>query len=87
VLSFLNLPTFLIYGAVRGLGQTTPGGLLLEMLGAIVGRVYLQNKLGHKKYKSYLAVLVAGYGAGMGLVGMLGVAVALIAKSTTGTSY
>ena len=87
VLGFLNLPTFLIYGAVRGLGQTTPGGLLLEMLGAIIGKIYLERKFGHKKFKSYLAVLIAGYGAGMGLVGMLGVALALIARSTMGTSY
>ena len=87
VLMFLNMPTFLVYGAVRGLGQTTPGNLLAEMIGAIVGRLYLERKFGHQKYKLYLSVLLAGYGAGVGLVGMMAVALALIAKSTAGTGY
>src|SRR5690606_34380429 len=31
VLTALNLPTFLVFGAVRGLGQTMPGMIVLEM--------------------------------------------------------
>ena len=87
LLSFLNLPTFLIFGAVRGLGQTTPGTILFEIIGALVGRFYLQRKFGNRKYKQYVMTIMFGYGAGLGLVGMASVAVALIAKSTTTLGY
>ena len=87
VLSFLNLPTFLVFGAVRGLSQTSPGNLILELVGACIGRFYLQPKLGHQKYKRYVAILFAGFSAGIGLVAMGAVAVALIAKSTTPLGY
>ena len=87
VLSFLSLPTFLVYGAVRGLGQTTPGNVLAEMIGALLGRIYLQRRFGHRLYKTYMMVFVAGYGAGVGLVAMLAVALALIAASTGGKGF
>ena len=87
VLSFLNLPTFLVFGAVRGLGQMNPGAIFLEMLGALIGRFYLQPRLGHQKYKQYIAVLFAGFGAGIGLMAMASVAIALIANSTTPLGY
>jgi len=82
-LTFLNLPTFLVYGAVRGLGQTSPGHILFELAGAMVGRFYFQRKFGHEAYKKYVMVLFAGFSAGVGLIAMGAVAFALIAKSTT----
>ena len=87
VLGFLNLPTFLIFGVVRGLGQTTPGNVVPEMIGALIGRLYLQRKFGHRRYKQYVMVLFAGYGAGVGLIGMASVALALIAASTTSVGF
>jgi hypothetical protein len=87
LLSFLNLPTFLIYGVVRGMGQTTPGNVVPELIGAMVGRFFLQKKLGHQAYKQYVAVMFAGFGAGMGLIGMICVAFALIVKSTSTLGY
>jgi hypothetical protein len=87
VLSFLNLPTFLVYGVVRGLGQSTPGNVIPELIGALIGRFFLQKKLGHQAYKQYVAVMLAGFGAGMGLIGMSCVAFALIVKSTSALGY
>jgi hypothetical protein len=84
-LSFLGLPTFLIYGAVRGLNQSTPGGLFLELIGAFVGRFYLQKKFGPQLYKKYVMVVFAGFSAGVGLIGMGTVALVLIANSATPT--
>ena len=87
ILGFLNLPTFLIFGALRGLGQTSPGNIILEMIGALIGRFVLQRRFGHKRYKQYVAVLFAGYSAGVGLVAMASIAIALIVKSTTNVGY
>lgn len=87
ILSLLNMPTFLVFGIVRGLGQTTPGHIIPEMIGALIGRFILEKKLGHKKYKQYVSVLFAGFTAGMGLIGMAAIAFALIVKSTTTLGY
>lgn len=86
-LSFLNLPTFLVFGAVRGLGAVTPGQILPELVGALIGRFYLEKKLGHQIYKRNVSVLLAGFMAGLGLVGMGSVAIAMIIKSTTTLGY
>lgn len=87
VLNFLNLPTLLIFGVVRGFGQTTPGAVIPEVIGALIGRFYLERKYGHQNYKRYVSILLAGYGAGVGLVAMASVAFALIAKSTSTLGY
>jgi hypothetical protein len=87
VLSFLGLPTFLVYGVVRGLGQSTPGNVIPELIGALVGRFYLQRIFGARDMKKFMMVVLAGFTAGMGLVGMASVAVALIAKSTSTLRY
>lgn len=86
-LSFLNLPVFLIYGAVRGLNQSTPGGILLEVTGALIGRFFLQKWLGHQRYKTFIMIIFAGFAAGVGIIGMVSVAVALLAASTSGTGF
>jgi len=87
VLSWLNMPTFLVFGVVRGLGQTTPGHVLPEMIGALIGRFVLQRKFGHQKFKQYISVLFAGFTAGMGLIGMAAIAFALIVRSTNALGY
>jgi hypothetical protein len=87
LLSFLNLPTFLVYGAVQGLNQTQPGGIWLMLVGALFGKFYMERRLGHQSYKRYSAVILAGFSAGMGLIGMGAVAIALIAKSTSTLGY
>jgi len=87
LLSFLNLPTFLVYGVVRGLGQSTPGNVLPELGGALIGRLWLEKRYGTQKYKQYVSVLFAGFGAGVGLIAMASVGFALIAKSTSTLGY
>jgi hypothetical protein len=87
ILSLLNLPTFLVFGLVRGLGQVTPGLVVPEMIGALVGRFLIEKKIGHQRYKQYVSVLFAGFGAGMGLIGMAAIALALIVRSTTTLGY
>ena len=57
------------------------------VIGALLGRIYLQKKFGHQLYKKYIMVIFSGFIAGMGLIGMGSVAIALIAKSTSTLRY
>jgi hypothetical protein len=67
LLSAFGLPTLLVFGVVRGLGQSSPGGLVLELVGALVGRYYFRKKFGNMWMK-YAPVILAGFTCGMGLL-------------------
>lgn len=86
VLSFFGLPVLLIYGVVRGLGQSTPHGMILEVFGALLGRYYFYKKYG-KMWRQYAPVLLAGFSCGMGLTGMFAMGFALILKSLGHSAY
>src|SRR4029079_6864325 len=47
-LSAFCLPIMLVYGIIRGLGGM-PHTMILEILGALIGRYYLQKKYGQTK--------------------------------------
>lgn len=79
VLALLGLPTLLVFGVVRGLGQTTPGGLAFEFLGALLGRFYFRKKFG-KMWMKYTPVLMAGFACGMGLIAMVAVSFTILKK-------
>ena len=79
VLSLLGLPTLIVYGLVRGLGQGTPAGLPLEVVGALLGRFYFRRRFGDR-WLRYTPVMLAGYACGMGLVAMVGMAFAILTK-------
>lgn len=86
VLSLFGLPVMLIYGVVRGLGQSTPHGLILEVAGALLGRYFFLKKYG-PKWRQYAPVLLAGFSCGMGLSGMFAMGFALIIKSLSHMAY
>jgi hypothetical protein len=86
VLSFFGLPVLLIYGVVRGLGQSTPHGIILEVAGALLGRYYFVKRYG-KMWRQYAPVLLAGFSCGMGLTGMFAMGFALILKSLSFLAY
>ena len=46
VLMLFGLPILLVYGMVRGLGQSTPHGLILEVVGALLGRYFFLKRYG-----------------------------------------
>ena len=75
----LKFPTGLFYGLVGGVG-VLPHSALPMFAGALLGRFYFSKKLG-PQWKRYTPIILAGYSCGMGLVGMVSVAVALIAKT------
>ncbi|MEM5789919.1 MAG: peptide transporter, partial [Syntrophobacteraceae bacterium] len=86
VLAAFHLPIMLIYGVVRGLGQTTPHGIFLEIVGAVLGRYILAKKYG-VAWRQYAPVLLAGFSCGMGLMGMLGMGFTLILRSLKSLPY
>ncbi len=86
VLMLLGLPILLIYGVVRGLGQTAPHGLILEVLGAFIGRYFFLKRYG-AMWRQYAPVLLAGFSCGMGLTGMFAMGFTLILKSLGRLAY
>jgi hypothetical protein len=86
ILTFLGLPVLLIYGVVRGLGQTAPHGLILEVIGALLGRFFFLKRYG-AMWRQYAPVLLAGFSCGMGLTGMFAMGCALILKSLGRLAY
>lgn len=86
LLASFKLPIMLIYGVTRGLGQSTPHGILLEVIGAFVGKYYFMKKYG-LTWRQYAPVLLAGFSCGMGLMGMLAMGFTLIMRSLRSLAY
>ena len=86
ILNILGLPVLLVYGVVRGLGQSTPHGMILEVVGAFLGRFLFLKRYG-AMWRQYAPVLLAGFSCGMGLTGMFAMGVTLILKSLGKLAY
>jgi hypothetical protein len=86
LLNLLGLPVLLVYGVVRGLGQSTPHGLILEVVGAFLGRFFFLKRYG-TMWRQYAPVLLAGFSCGMGLTGMFAMGITLILKSLGKLAY
>jgi len=80
LLSVFGMPTLLVYGVVRGLGQF-PHFLILQIVGAFIGRYYFQKKFGSSEFLRMVPTLLAGYFTGIGLLSMAMVAITLISKA------
>jgi hypothetical protein len=86
ILTLFGLPVMLVYGMVRGLGQSTPHGLILEVAGAFLGRFFFLKRYG-AMWRQYAPVLLAGFSCGMGLTGMFAMGLTLILKSLGRLAY
>ncbi|MBI4552221.1 MAG: peptide transporter [Candidatus Latescibacteria bacterium] len=82
VLTLLHAPSLLFYGLIGGIGAW-PHYTILTFTGAMLGRYYFARRYGHRTWMGYAPVLLAGYGCGLGLIGMAAVSLVLIAKSTS----
>ena len=85
-LNAFGLPVLLVYGVVRGLGQHIPHGLVLEVVGALLGRYVFLKRYG-VMWRQYAPVLLAGFSCGMGLMGMFAMGCTLILKSLGKLAY
>jgi hypothetical protein len=80
LMNLLGAPSMLIYGVVRGLGQSMPHAILPQFIGALIGRYYFQRKLG-LKWRQYIPVVAAGFACGMGLITTVGVGITFLNKA------
>jgi MFS family permease len=86
VMSGIGMPIFLIYGVVRGLGQSMPHVIIPQFLGALLGRYYFQRRLG-LKWRQYAPVVAAGFACGAGLITIVGVAITFLSKAVIELPY
>jgi hypothetical protein len=85
-LSYLGAPIFLLYGVVRGLGQTMPHYVIPQMCGALLGKYYFGKKFG-SMWRKYIPVIAAGVMCGQGLVVVLGIGITFISKAVIQLPY
>lgn len=82
VLNYMRLPVLMIYGLIRGFGNTAHAAIP-ELAGALLGRFYFARRFGFRQWRQYAPVLLAGYSCGMGLISMVCIALVLIMKAVS----
>ena len=81
VLSAFSMPILLVYGVVKGLGQSMPQALVMEFLGALFGRYILAKRFGEDRWRQYAPIVLAGYMCGAGLIMMFAVGIKFLSAS------
>ena len=79
-------PTMLLFGVVRGLGQTLPHVVIPNMIGALIGRYYFQRKFG-REWRKMVPVVGAGFFVGGGLISLLAIGIVFLVKSVSTAIY
>ena len=86
VLAVFKVPLMWFYGLVGGFTSSTSGPIPL-FIGAMLGKYYFRRRFGLHRWRLYAPVLIAGYYCGQGLMGMAGIAIAIILKSVRVLPY
>lgn len=86
VMSIFKLPIMAIYGFVQGVGGM-PHGFVPIVIGALIGKFYFHKRLGQKRFLEIMPVLAAGYGTGVGLIALIGVAINLIVSAVSASPF
>ena len=79
LLSAFGAPVMLVFGAVWGLAQSSPGAIMWQLCGALVARFYFKRKF-KDMWLKYMSVILAGFGCGMGLISMVAFSFTIITK-------
>ncbi|MCM8772436.1 MAG: OPT/YSL family transporter [Candidatus Omnitrophica bacterium] len=79
IFNILKIPAGFFYGIVGGI-TSMPHFAFPMFIGALLSRFYLRKKIG-PNWDRYRPIILAGYACGFGLIGMISIAVALIAKT------
>lgn len=85
-LSTVGLPIMAVYGFIQAIGGM-PHFFIPMIFGAFIGRFYFQKRFGQQRFLQMAPVLVAGYGTGVGLIALIGVAVNLIIKAISASPF
>jgi len=83
---FFAAPTMLLFGIVRGLGQTLPHSVIPNFIGAMIGRFYFQRLYG-REWRKMIPVITAGYFVGEGLTSILAVGIVFLVKAVSTMAY
>jgi hypothetical protein len=86
LLNVFGLPVMLIYGFIRGVGGI-PHTMVLEIVGALIGRYYLQKRYGTSEFLRMIPVVMAGYFTGVGLISMATIAMNLIKQAVSSAPF
>ncbi len=86
LLSAFKLPVMAIFGFVQSVGHM-PHSFMLIIVGALIGKFYFKKRFGEKRFLQMVPVLLAGYGTGVGLVALIGVAANLIVSAVSGAPF
>ncbi|HOZ49663.1 MAG TPA: peptide transporter [Candidatus Hydrogenedentes bacterium] len=84
--SLIGLPSLFFYGMIGGLGAI-PNVFIPMFVGAVIGKRVFAKRFGEETWRRYTPVLAAGYSCGVGLIGMLSVAFAMVARSVSSLPF
>jgi hypothetical protein len=84
--ALLGVPVLFCYGLFRGFGQL-PHYMLLEIIGALWARRWLNKKFGKERFQHAAPILLAGYLTGVGLIGMATIALRLIKSAVSSAPF
>ncbi|HID10675.1 MAG TPA: peptide transporter [Candidatus Latescibacteria bacterium] len=80
--SGFGLPISLFYGILAGAMSWMPTAVP-SFVGGMLGRYYFLKRFGRERWRAYAPIILAGYACGLGLIGMVSVAITLIARSVS----
>ncbi|MFP3936716.1 MAG: hypothetical protein ACLFVW_00150 [Phycisphaerae bacterium] len=83
--AIFGFSTQYVYGAIATLTGRFDRAVPL-LIGALLGRFYFARKFGREKWTNFAPILAVGFSAGMGLTGMLAIAIYFLWVSI-GTGY
>jgi hypothetical protein len=86
VLAVFGAPILLVYGFIRGMGQSMPHAMILQFLGALLGRFYFYPRWG-ARWRQTIPIVTAGFGCGMGLIAMFCIGITFLSKAVFQLTY
>jgi hypothetical protein len=84
--ALMRLPLLFFYGFAGGIGLF-PANTIPQLIGAILGRRVMARRYGEENWIRYAPVLLAGFSCGTGLIAMVSISLALIAKAVARLPY
>jgi hypothetical protein len=86
IFGFFKLPLLFFYGFAGGIGLF-PANTVPQLAGAWYGRKFMARRYGEENWVRYAPVLLAGFSCGTGLISMISISLALIAKAVAKLPY